>query len=326
MGNPGDRVTSADVLEALHLATGQPIVSDYYTRLYRPEAVTVENQPLFDALNQLADTLRLRWSRDAEGGWLRFRSTSFYDDRLKEVPNRLLTHWSASRREHGSLTLDDLVEIAQLPDAPLDATSMAEGARACFGLVEWELARHPVLRPHLRFLAGFTPELCKEAMSPAGLRFTRMPLAQQQRFMALALRPQDPPLESLDELVEAALHVDYTQPGWFQWLPGGGGPWQNWLTSVEPGPEGGRRAFRPPLRERTREATAQALRQFDPKLRAAIYDSLHRDEPRYVPPTSEAPDIYPTHLDLIFIYIPGASHKLPISIVSAGLVSSQWTQ
>src|SRR5207248_3322563 len=49
------RLTSADVLEALHRATGMPIVSDFYTRLFKPEAVSVRGQPLYDALNQLGD-------------------------------------------------------------------------------------------------------------------------------------------------------------------------------------------------------------------------------------------------------------------------------
>src|SRR5262249_19664572 len=147
----------ADVLEAVHQASGLPIVADYYTRLYKPEAVSVGNQPLFETLNRLADTMRLRWDRDPQGSWLQFRSTSFYNDRIKEVPNRLLTRWVASRRQHGALTLDDLCAIAQLPDAQLDGWDMAEGARACFGLAEWDLATNGYLRPHLRYLAGFTP-------------------------------------------------------------------------------------------------------------------------------------------------------------------------
>src|SRR5205807_781951 len=97
----------------------------------------------------------LRWKKDEN--WMELRSTTFYDDRLKEVPNRLLTRWAAARRERGWLALDDLAEIAQLPDAPLDGAEMAEGAKHCFGLEEWDLARDPQLRPHLRFLAGFTP-------------------------------------------------------------------------------------------------------------------------------------------------------------------------
>ena len=55
------------------------------------------------------------------------------------------------------LTLDDLVEIAQLSDAQLDAESMAEGAEERFGLTEWRLARLRHLRRHLRYLAEFPP-------------------------------------------------------------------------------------------------------------------------------------------------------------------------
>src|SRR5439155_23868177 len=71
------RLTSADVLEALHRQTGLPIVADYYTRLYPASQVAVQNMRLFEALNRLTDTMRLRWSKDlvhGAGGWLQFRS------------------------------------------------------------------------------------------------------------------------------------------------------------------------------------------------------------------------------------------------------------
>jgi RNA polymerase sigma-70 factor (ECF subfamily) len=316
----GDRVTSADVLEALHRAGGQPIVADYYTRLLPPESVAVADQTLSDTLDALSETMRLRWDRDEEGGWLRFRSRSFYDDQLKEAPNRLLTRWSAARRKHGYLTLDELVEIAQLSDAQLDAASMAEGARACFGLVEWELPRHPVLRPLLRDLAQLTPAQRQEAASPAGLPFTRMSLAQQQIFIARALRPEDPPLQSLGELAGSVLRVDYTQPGWFEWVPGFPGPWQTWLMPVDGG-----RALRPPVRARTREAVLEALQRMGPGLRTLLHESMQRDEPRWVPPNDAAKEVYPTPLDVAFIYVPGASHQRPVRIASAGLQSCQWT-
>src|SRR5262249_3767206 len=79
VGEREKKVPTADVLEALHRATGIPIVADFYTRLYKPEAVAVRNRPLFEALNELSDRMRLRWSK--EGPWLQFRSTSYYDDR-----------------------------------------------------------------------------------------------------------------------------------------------------------------------------------------------------------------------------------------------------
>src|SRR5260370_11961822 len=116
-----------------------------------------------------------------------------------------------------------------MPAAPRDAAGMAEGARAGFGLVEWELARHPVLRPLLRDLARFTPAQRQEAMSPTGLQFSRMSLEQQQLFISRALLPTDPPLQTLDELEGAVLLIDYPQPGWVERVPNGPGPLQTWL-------------------------------------------------------------------------------------------------
>jgi hypothetical protein len=251
-------VTSADVLEALHRATGMPIVADYYTRLYAPSLASAANVPLFTALNRIADALRLRWQKDGE--WLQLRSAGFYNDRLKEVPNRLLTRWAASRRERGGLTLEDLVEIAQLSDAQLGADPMAEGARACFGLEEWNLARGINLRRHLRFLAELTAAQRLETLGPTGLAFAGMTLAQQQKFIALGLgRQAERAGAGLEDLAGAALYVDYSMPGYFEW------------TVPEP-PEGGarrRRAFRPPVREQSRAAALEAARRLDPQVSEA---------------------------------------------------------
>jgi hypothetical protein len=82
-------VTSADVLEAIHRATGMPIVADFCARLYPVEAVSPRDQSLFAALNQVADAMGLRWHKEADG-WLQFRSTRFPHDRRHEVPNRLM--------------------------------------------------------------------------------------------------------------------------------------------------------------------------------------------------------------------------------------------
>jgi hypothetical protein len=159
---PEPRVTSADVLEALHRATGLPLVADYYTRLYKPEAVSVRRRPISDGLNQICDEMRLRWrwearERVSNTGWLQFRSASYYDDKLKEVPNRLLTRWAAVRRRNGYLPLEELVEIGQLTDAQLGSADVAAGAMECSGLAEWDMARESNVLRNLRFLAGFTP-------------------------------------------------------------------------------------------------------------------------------------------------------------------------
>src|SRR5207247_1238721 len=258
---------------ALHRVSGLPIVADYYTRLYDPAAVSLHNQPLLEALNRVSDAMRMRWHKEA-GAWLQFRSTSFYYDRLKEVPNRLLMRWVASRRQHGYLTLEDLVEIAQLSDTQLDAADMAEGAKEYWGLKEWDLVRSnprgAAIRQHLRALAGFTPAQRQEMLTPAGLSFARMSLAQQQQFMAAALEFGSP-LQSLDELAGATLRVNYTQPGWFEWRPPG-----NWWWRYVVALERGKRVPLPRIRERTREAALQALRRVDPQIRDAILQALHR--------------------------------------------------
>jgi hypothetical protein len=300
------RVTSADVLAELHRASGMPIVADYYTRLNKPEVVSVRGKPLFDALNSLADAMRLRWDKDPDGGWLRFRSTSFFYDRLKEVPNRLLTHWAAARRQHGVLTLDDLLEISQLPDAQLDAKEMAEGARAIFGLAEWDVARSILQRPHLRYLATFTPAQRQEAVSPAGLLFTRMSLAQQQKFIASSLPGDWEGLQSLDELAGATLRVDYSLPGWYEWRPGS---WFRWAMPTADG----KRVPRPPLRERTREAALQAARRYFPPFAQPMVKAERAFAPGVTAAqlTPQEKDVVPTTLELQITYFPGSSHRHP---------------
>jgi Putative zinc-finger len=260
------KVTTADVLEALHRATGLPIVADYYTRLYAPGAVSVRDAALFDALSRLADAMQMRWDKASEGGWLQFRSAGYYDDRVKEVPNRLLARWAASRRQHGALTLEDLAEIAQLSDAQLDSGTTMEGARQCFGLAEWDLAHYEMQRPHLRYLASFTPAQRQAMQSRSGLPFARMSLAQQQQFIALGLGSQDERAPSLAELREASLRVDYTQPGGFELSPlrtsGRASIPRATLLDRDGSPP-------PPVRERTREAALQAARRLDAQVDAA---------------------------------------------------------
>jgi RNA polymerase sigma-70 factor (ECF subfamily) len=314
---PDKKVTSADVLEALHRATGVPIVADYYTRLYDPKAASLRDQPLFEALNQLADRMRLRWNREATdsgGVWLQFRSTSFYYDRLKEVPNRQLTRWVASRSEHGSLTLDDLIDVAQLSDAQLDGADMADGAREYWGLAEWDLVRSlpgALVRPHLRALAEFTSAQRQEMLSPVGLSFARMSLAQQQKFIAFALEFENTPLQSLDELAGATLRVKYTQPGSFEWRPPG--PW--WLRYVVP-LERGKRVPLPPVRERTREAALASLRRVDPQIQEGIRQACRRADPRTdTASLDEATQIVPTTLELAIIYMPDSTNKRNVRVV-----------
>jgi hypothetical protein len=297
----------------LHHASGLPILADFYTRLHDPAAVSVRDQPLIDALNHLADRMRLRWSRDSgahdAGLWLELRSMSFYDDRLKEVPNRLLSRWAASRRAHGRLTLDDLCEIAQLPDTQLDGDEMAAGARELWGLKEWDLARSKLLRPHLRFLGSLTPDQRQATLRTEGLAFEQMSLSQQQQFVALGEHGSTEPLPllSLEALAGGTLRVEYTQPGWFEWrVPGL--PYYQWIVPVGSGPEV-RRAPRRQIRERTPEAALAAARRmyprgFEAEVQAAKQLDTRFEAAAMVPQPEQ---IVPTDLDITVIYVLGAS-------------------
>jgi hypothetical protein len=204
----GPRVTIADTLEAIHKASGMDIVADSFTRLYPPASVTVKGSSLFGSLNKVADVMRLRWTK--ADGFLRFRSAGFFNDRLKEVPNRLLERWAASRKQHGILTTDDLTEIGQLTDAQLNGQAMGEGAVACFGLREWEIGASRQLRPHWRFLAGFSPALRKQFWGEKGLTFGQLPGYLQQQLVTLITPPGSRVvIASPEQLADAKMKGEY---------------------------------------------------------------------------------------------------------------------
>jgi hypothetical protein len=247
-----DRVTSADVLAALHEATSLPIVADAYTRLYPLAELTARDLPLFDALNRLADGMTMRWRWD--GGWLQLRSAAYFHDRLKEVPRQKLARWASVRRRHGWLPLPELFEIAALSDAQLDAREMAEGARRCFGLVEWDAVRNRDLRPHLRFLADLHAEQRDAVFQPEGLVMRRLSLPRQQTFLRLALGDGEVhPETSLEALSRSTLRAGYRALGGFHCSGGG-----NQL------PMPARMLRLLTVSGRTREATLAAARRFDP--------------------------------------------------------------
>ena len=137
------------------------------------------------------------------------------------------------------------------------------------------------------YLAGFTPEQRQIAVSPTGLPFARLSLAQQQAYLSFFLRPGASQLPSGEELAGSTLRVDYSLPGAFQWSR----------------PETGWRRFLPPLvRERTREAALQAARRIDPQ--------VAEDQ------------ITPTSLNLSFLYLPGGPNTGYMRIVQIG--NSGW--
>jgi len=147
-------------------------------------------------------------------------------------------------------------------------------------------------------------------MSAAGLPFARMSLAQQQGFITRALQFDSRPLQSLDELAGATLRVDYTQPGWYQWIKTGDFSARRWVVPVEPG----RRVLIPPVRERTPEEALRAARRAFPPVTEAMleYDRQSRPDVTAEQLLPQPGEIAPTELDLVIVYIPGTSNARPV--------------
>jgi hypothetical protein len=169
------------LLEAIHKVSGRDVMGDYYTRLSPRETF---KGTLFDILNHYCDKTRLRW--DDKDNWLSFRSTDFFNMRLKEVPDRLLEKWAKARNEKKELGVAEFLEMSRLRDDQLDASSMAEGAKALYGLEEWGTVQSNNLRPSLRFMDVLPKPLQTVAQSEKGLFFSQMGLEMQQRFLGIA--------------------------------------------------------------------------------------------------------------------------------------------
>jgi hypothetical protein len=231
-------VTSADVWEAIHRASGVSIVADYYSRVYPASDFALKGISLFDALCRAGDRLGVRWTKDAD--YLLCRSTSYFWDRLNEVPNRYLERWQRSRQAHGGLPLADFLEMGLLPDPQLASSRVAEVVSHCWNIPEWRLLvggpesfSYVSLLPSARFLTVLTPEQTARAMSPEALPFRELAPAQQRAAMELFEefnRAQERQgsgrveFKPEDFINHAAVYARYAPGGSFIWTPPDGTP------------------------------------------------------------------------------------------------------
>lgn len=209
MEAPKPHVASAEMWEEIHRRTGQPIIADYYSRQYDLQAVTLERGTLFEALCRAGDRMGARWHQD--GNVILCRSTSYFWDKLKEVPNRLIRRWQADAAE-GGLPLRDLLEMASLSEAQLNSTLLAPVLRQCRDLEEWGVvggAENRPLRPYARFLAQLRADQLSQALSPAGLLLAGLTPDQQREW--LRFQPLPP--------ADARLRVEYVPAGAYVWMP-----------------------------------------------------------------------------------------------------------
>jgi hypothetical protein len=215
---------SADAWEAIHQATGLPIVADFYTHLFPLGKLSVDQRSLFEALCTVGDALGTKWRKD--GDFLLCRSTSYFWDKLKEVPNRYLQRWARDRDANSGLPLADFLEMAMMADQQLDSDPVAQGIEHYWGLPEWAWLSHHLssaLRENARCLALLTPDQLRRTLEPDGIPLRALTPTQQQRVMQLQYEKQQVeqrawgPAEpfSPSQLAAAAIRAMYVPDGWY---------------------------------------------------------------------------------------------------------------
>jgi hypothetical protein len=216
---PVPHVTSADIWEAVHQQTGIPIVADYYTHLYSAHEMSQEKNTLFAILCKAGDRIGVHWRK--EGDLILARSNSFYWDKQKEVPDRLLTKWRQDSRAQQGLPFADFLEMALLSDVQLDSVFVGQGIRHCWELDEWGRVSVTIqdwgrwYRGLARFLAAVPPEQVKRILSPEGFPVNEFAPAQQLEFIK-AMSAWNWSAATLDG---SRLHIDYIPSGWYVWNP-----------------------------------------------------------------------------------------------------------
>jgi hypothetical protein len=189
---PAEMPTLADVGEAIHRATGLEIVADSFVRDRLNPAGLTGRHPLAQILDTISRELEYDWAK--EGNLLRFRSRSYPQDRLAEVPERILRPWSQRVARTGTASLDDMAELA----AALN-DSQCRGLQEYWG---WYLAKPEIPAPsglggfannryHLRFWAILNPTQRREALAGGILPVERMNGLQRQAFQTALLAPRE---------------------------------------------------------------------------------------------------------------------------------------
>jgi hypothetical protein len=207
-----DWVDSADFFEALHKKTGRNVIADYYTRIYPKDLLSARGDSLLGVLNHAADALQSDWQED--GGFLRFRRFNYYSERTMDVSNALLKRWQAAREAHGYLNLDDLSEIATLPNEVLEHSDLSRAVMIKYGLDEWPMASSG-MREDLLFHASLTDSQKQQIQTPNGLSIGDLNPQQLARLKEMAL--QGAPDEAMQELAKGRLFMTMRPPGLYEW-------------------------------------------------------------------------------------------------------------
>src|SRR5262249_23166523 len=137
---------------------------------------------------------------------------------------RQLERWRADREQNGGLPLEDLLEMAVLPDATLDSGRVGQGLRYLYGLEEWGIVgrsgTHNVVPPRrasTRFAAALTPAQRARALQAEGLAFSELTPAQQAQYVQFVPQEWLTTADTGRLLAGARLGLGYSPAGWYEW-------------------------------------------------------------------------------------------------------------
>ena len=129
--------------------------------------------------------LRFRWEdKEAvtvENGWLVLRNVSAFLHRLEEPPPRLVRKWRESEARYGVVTIDDLLEIAELPKWQYDTVMPTGGSSGILestgGMAMWGDPKTV-----FQFIAGLEPKRRKAFLAGERIPLSAMTSQEQAAY------------------------------------------------------------------------------------------------------------------------------------------------
>ena len=177
-------------LEAVSKTAEMSLVADSYSRKTVVKTTGWKESPLSDVLDTIAGETSYDWTYS--GGFVRFRSRTWFLDELRDVPERLIKRWKDLKEKQGRLYFQDYVGlVSSLTDDQLDGLSEAGASNP----LSEDAAVALRYLPQFRFYSGLGDPQRNAAWSGAGLTMSRMTREQKQAFLRLMAldRPLTPP-------------------------------------------------------------------------------------------------------------------------------------
>jgi beta-lactamase regulating signal transducer with metallopeptidase domain len=170
-----------DLLPKIAQTYGVAVIADAY-RFTRSVGTSLPAEPvaLYDLLDRLATSTH-RWEKD--GRVVRIRSRTWFFDRPREVPLRLVRRWKALSEKYGMLPLSECVAMANtLTDAQIETESLSRAALEADMDLGWYMLGRGA--PALRLYAALSTEQRAALWRGQSIPVARLLPRQRDLFVA----------------------------------------------------------------------------------------------------------------------------------------------